>query len=427
MSTFDTNFLFSRGKLAVALDGGAGSSGKGKLGSFICEHSDNWTFACNTFMPQAGHTVQLDGGRQFFYQTLNSCAYMPERYEKLYIGPGATIELKAFWKEVEANGVPHNKLGISPLTSILLNTDRDYEHGVCDIDGVPITNPIAGGPLVSSGSTRHGCGANRARRVLRHKQAKYARDMPELQEFLCDVPGEIMKRLDEGQAGLFEIAQGFQLSFLLPHMFPHTTSRNCSIAAGLDDLMVPPYYVGNLVLNFRTYPIRIHDKVYEDKATRTPLTWEQVTERAWAHGTKCDLTKELLDSVGIDMIDMASGPPYADQHELTIAELNARIGAEDVISELTSVTKLPRRFFTFSRQNLDEALRHNQINGDVYLALNFANYVDHALTGFRGTSLEDVPSASPLHDWLSQNMAGYEHKLKFIGTGASTDDMIQLT
>jgi hypothetical protein len=117
MSTFNTNFVFSSGKLTVALDGGAGSSGKGKLGSFLCEHANNWQFACNTFMPQAGHWVMLDDGREFFYQTFNSCAYLANRYEKLYIGPGATIELPAFWKEIEKNSIPHHKIGISPLSA----------------------------------------------------------------------------------------------------------------------------------------------------------------------------------------------------------------------------------------------------------------------------------------------------------------------
>src|SRR5262245_50953113 len=78
----NTDFVFSPGKLTVALDGGAGSSGKGKLGSFLCEHAGNWQFACNTFMPQAAHTVKLDDDTELLYQTFNSCARMTDRYEK---------------------------------------------------------------------------------------------------------------------------------------------------------------------------------------------------------------------------------------------------------------------------------------------------------------------------------------------------------
>ena len=82
------NYLFSPGKLTTIMDGGAGSSGKGKIGSYIAENADNWQFCCNTFMPQAGHWVVLDDGRTFFYQTLNPCAYDHERFERMYIGPG---------------------------------------------------------------------------------------------------------------------------------------------------------------------------------------------------------------------------------------------------------------------------------------------------------------------------------------------------
>src|SRR5947209_11945600 len=105
---FNTDFVFTPGKLTITLDGGAGSSGKGKLGSFLCEHAGNWTFACNTFMPQAGHSVKLDDGKELLYKTFNSCAYLTDRYEKLYIAPGATIELSAFWEELEKNNIPRH-------------------------------------------------------------------------------------------------------------------------------------------------------------------------------------------------------------------------------------------------------------------------------------------------------------------------------
>src|ERR1022692_4924281 len=115
MSTFSTGFVFSPGKLTITLDGGAGSSGKGKLGSFLCEHANNWQFACNTFTPQAAHWVRLDDGRSLLYQTFNSCAYLSDKYEKLYIAPGATIDLLAFRREVEESRIPRKKIGISPI------------------------------------------------------------------------------------------------------------------------------------------------------------------------------------------------------------------------------------------------------------------------------------------------------------------------
>lgn len=422
MSMFNTNFVFSPKKLTIALDGGAGSSGKGKLGSFLCEHASEWQFACNTFMPQAGHWVKLEDGREFFYQTFNSCAYLMDRYEKLYIGPGATIELPAFWNELEKNNIPRHKIGISHVTAVLQDIDMAYERGTCDLDGKALSHPIVGGPLAATGSTAHGCGANRARRVLRHKAGRYAHQVSELREFLCDVPGEIMSRLDKGQSGLLEIAQGFQLSYLLPRFFPYTTSRNCTIAAGLDDLMVPPCYAGNVILNFRTFPIRINSNKYVDKATDEHLKWDAVIERTGSR----DPGRELLERAGITLVEGDSGPGYPDQREVSWEELTAMSGSPEPLMETTSLTQLPRRVFTFSRINLEEAIRHNRANGQIYLSLNFANYVDHAVLGRRARCFSGVPDSARLEQWLRENLDTYRPLLKFIGTGAKTDDMIQL-
>jgi adenylosuccinate synthase len=411
MPEFDTTFAFTSGKLTIVLDGGAGSSGKGKLGSFICEHAQNWQFACNTFMPQAGHWVRLDDGREFLYQTLNSCAYLADRYEKLYIAPGAAIERELLFRELEENDIPRHKIGISPLTAIVQDIDKDYEQGLRDFDGTKMDEIRPGGPLAATGSTAHGCGAARARRILRRVEARYARDVPDLREFLCDVPGEIMDRLDSGQAGLLEVAQGFQLSYLLPRFFPSTTSRNCTVAAGLDDLMVPPYYAGNVIINFRTFPIRIHSYKYVDKASGRHLTWDE---------------KENADPGTYTVEGMTSGDCYPDQQETTWDVVTQDSGSTQAIWERTSVTGLPRRVFTFSAMNVADAVRHNQTHGEMYLALNFANYVDHELSGRRQRAPEPTPDAvgSKLAEWLQAKLD--DRRLRFVGTGPKTNDMIQI-
>lgn len=437
---FNTNRFFTPGKLSVLLDGGAGSSGKGKLESFLCAHADNWQFACCTFGPQAGHWTKLDDGRAFFYQTFNSCAYEPDRYEKLYIGPGATIELPAFWREIGENKIPLKKIGISPLASILQNIDGEYERGLCDLDGSP-TAAADGGYLAKTGTTAHGCGVNRARRVLRRPEAKFARDIPELAEMICDVPSEIMDRLDAGQAGMLSIAQGFQLSYMLPEFYPHTTSRNVSVAAGFDDMMLPVHYAGNVVLNFRTFPIRINNNKYICKSTGRHLTWAEVNEAAkkiepWVMAR--DLINDTwtahgLDTVGVKVVEGSSGPGYDDQLELTWRQLTHESGSPTPIMEMTSVTKLPRRVFTFSRENLIKAIRHNRANGKVFVSINFMDYVDHAIAGRRGYPSLLTPKAEhwlnlKCHDIVGDIRDAFNPTrsvgLMCIGTGPLTDDKI---
>jgi adenylosuccinate synthase len=417
----DTNFAFQRGKLTCTLDASAGSSGKGKLGSFITHYADNWQFACCTFSPQAGHWVVLPDGRKFFYQTLNSCAYLADRYEKLYIGPGAIIELPALMRELQENKVPGHKLGISPVTAILQDIDGGFERGEVDFDGKELAKRHDG--TMRAGTTAHGAGAARARRVLRRREAKYARDIPALTEYICDVPGEIMARLDRGQAGLLEVAQGFQLSYLLPEFFPYTTSRNCTVMAGLDDLMVPPIYAGPVILNMRTYPIRINSRKYIDKRTGRHLTWAEV-EHADA------LAKEKQTPPRYDVIESPSGPGYDDQEEITWADLTEWSGSPTPIMEITSVTKLPRRVFTFSRKNLEQAIQYNRTGHKVMLSLNFANYVDHQMTGRSGHhdwTQSPGSMTTAFAAWADKHFGARQDEIAFVGTGPGLDEQIIAT
>ena len=62
-----------------------------------------------------------------------------------------------------------------------------------------------------------------------------------------------------------------------------------------------------------------------------------------------------------------SGPCYPDQEETSFEAIGQP-------TELTTVTKLPRRIFTYSKQQIREAVTVNGINK---MFLNFANYANH--------------------------------------------------
>jgi hypothetical protein len=402
-----TNHLFKPGKLAILLDQHAGSSGKGKVASYITEHADNWQFCCNTFAPQAGHWVKLDDGRKFFYQTFNSCSYQTDRYEKMYVGAGGIIELDAFWREKEENNIPSAKIGISPVAAILQDIDGAFERGEVDLDG----NRCNHEGTMKRGSTCHGVGACNARKVLRRPNVLLARDVPELEEFLCDVPGEILTRLDRGQAGFMEIAQGFVLSMNLPEFYPYCTSRSVTVSTGLSDMMLPPKVAGNVVLNCRTFPIRINSNKYIDPANGQHLTWNQVKE---------------YEKVGkeISIYEGNSGPWYEDQEEITWETLTELSGSPMPIVEFTSVTKLPRRVATWSRYGLEQAVRYNKTDHSTYLSINFINYVDHQMLGKR--SRADI--TDKVQKWIEDNLKNIYSttgaSLLCLGTGPLTDDTI---
>jgi adenylosuccinate synthase len=356
--------------------------------------------------------VKPDEKRSYFYQTFNSCAYDHDKYEKLYIGPDASIELPALFREIEENNIPAKKIGLSPLAAIIQDKDMAYERGEVDFDGDVRFARHDG--TMKNGSTCHGVGACRARRLLRRKDVLLARDVPSLKEFLCDVPAEIMKRLDDGQAGLMEIAQGYQLS-LLGQFYPFVTSRNVTVSAGLDGLMIPPKYTGNVLLNLRTYPIRISSFKYLDESTGKHLTWKEVQEYE-ASG------KPYKKYEG------NSGTWYDDQHEISWEEITKTSGSPNPIMEITSVTKLPRRVATFSRENLRQAIRYNQPPDGykVFLSVNFMNYVDHGMTRKQG--LDNLLS-DKAEDWLREFIDPVTDEfddviLRYVGTGPYTDDKL---
>lgn len=395
------NKYFQKGKITILMDGGAGSSGKGRIGSYITENSNNWTFCINTFMPQAGHWVKLDDGRKFFYQTFNSCAYNHNKFEKMYLASGCVIELAAFIRELEENNIPRNKIGISPCATVLQDIDSQFERGEVDLDGNRLKELSDG--TMAKGSTAHGCGAAVARKALRKGNTLYAKDVPELKEFICNVEQEVMERLDRGESGWGELAQGYQLSLNHPYFLGYTTSRDVTTSRFMADCFLPTKYAGPVIINLRSYPIRISNKKYIAEDGKH-LIWEDV-KNGVPHTVK----------------EYNSGPWYQDQKEVDWDFVTKESGSPTEIIEMTSVTKLPRRVATFSRLNVTDAIKHNDTGNGVYLSLNFCDYVDSDIADARSS---DELSPKFLA-WVNDNFSEEERNmLHFIGTGPKTESTV---
>ncbi len=118
---------------------------------------------------------------------------------------------------------------------------------------------------------------------------------------------------------LIEGAQGYSLG-IDAGFWPYCTSRNCTVNQFLSDTAIPHTYLRKVIGVARTYPIRVA-------------------------GT--------------------SGPCYPDQRETSWEELG-------VEAEYTTVTKKQRRVFTFSHDQIIEAIQANQPDE---IFLNFCNYI----------------------------------------------------
>lgn len=405
-----TDKFFIPGKISLIIDASAGSSGKGKIGSFITQQEKgNYQFVCNAFSSQASHWVYDRDCQPFIYKQFNSCAHRHEEFEKMYIGQGAILSLKPFFEELEMTGIPHEKVGIHPLTVICQEIDRLYEEGKVGFDGVPYDQPQDG--TIKTGSTCSGVGASRARKVLRDKNILLAKDVPELAKFICDVSEEIIDRCNRGQSGLLEICQGFQLSSGYK-FYPNVTSRNITVAAAFDDMFLPVSLLGNVVINLRTYPIRIASKKYICTRSGRHLTWEEVQSGHYEFEEK----------------ESYSGDGYTDQTELdwdTLQKENNLVIPQDVI--LTSLTKLPRRVFTFSKENLRDSIVYNQTPNKIFLSLNFVNWIDGEMEG----KTETTDISDKVYDWIDKFIKPITQKhqnvtLKWLGTGRYTEDTITL-
>lgn len=398
--------FFQSGKLSVVMDGAFGSSGKGKMTSYLAEkYVGKWSFACHAFMSNAAHTVVSSRGT-FMYQCLSSVAYLTDAYDKIYICGGAVIELEPLLREIEENGIPKEKLGIHPLVAVVTQRDIDYERGICDFDGNP--KPDCSSVNLSIGSTLHGVGAARARRILRRPDSLLARDVPELQEYLCDTRAEIVGRLDRGEAGIMEIAQGFTLGYL-ESFYPKTTSRNCTVAAALDDCGVPPYYLGNVLINFRTFPIRVNSSKWLEVGTNRVLKFNEAM----------GMISSRPGSVR--HVEGDSGGHYSDQREITWSDVTAHSGSQHPIMENSTLTGNPRRVFTFSRQNVLDAIAYNRppVGSDVFLSINFMNYVD---ADWKGGPVSDRVSR-----WLIDNIPDKcINKVALLGYGPGTHDTTEI-
>lgn len=450
-----TNYFFEKGKISVILDGGAGSSGKGKIGSYVVQNYEGKLgFVCNTFFPQASHTIvhrDNDGNEtsRYVYKQLNSCAHMTDKYEKMYIGQGSVIDVDALLKEIEISGIQPHQLGISPVTTVLQDIDKEFEQGTVDFDGGKVAVEHDG--TVKFGSTCSGVGAARARRVLRRPNNKVARDIPELKPYLCDVTTEISNRIKNGQTGLLEIAQGYQLSYGLEEFYPYTTSRNCTVAAGFDDMMLPVSMIGNVCINYRTYPIRIHGKKYtasKDMSLVKPIKQNTASEDiARLKETHIDCEFETISATRVkviikkgkhlswnevnegeipyDTIESYSGNGYEDQKELSWNDVTISAESSTPIIECTTLTKLPRRVFTPSMINIEKSIMANMVTGKIYLSLNFVNYVSGSM--YKRTDFIDGKVQQYLHEYFKPIVDKYPNvSMKWLGTSEFTEDTIEL-
>jgi adenylosuccinate synthase len=221
----------------IIVGGFFGDEGKGKVVAHIAFKDKPTIISRGGVGPNAGHTVQV-GTREYGVRMVPSGFVYKDA--KLCIGSGVLVDPRVLKHEVDTLGVKGRvfvdwRCGIITEDHIL--RDKGSDHLAKKI-----------------GSTGSGCGPANADRVMR--VAPQAKDVPELAEYLMDVPKAIDDELKKDHTVLLEGTQGFGIS-LYYGTYPFVTSKDTSASQIAADNGVGPTRIDDVVVVFKAYPTRV--------------------------------------------------------------------------------------------------------------------------------------------------------------------------
>lgn len=228
--------------LWIVIGGQYGSEGKGKVSAQITLTEDiDICVRCGG--PNSGHSFLTESGSRLLLRQLPTGVVRPAT--RLLIPAGGLIDLAVLWQEIQDFSLNSRRVGIDRNAMIVEGTDRDAEVGLGMNDRLS--------------STQSGVGSAVARRALRQKDVRLARDVKDdwFSRLITDVADECNSSLDVGKKVLVEGTQGFGLSLYHSHHYPKTTSRDTSAAGFLSEVGLSPLQVTEIVVVFRTFPIRV--------------------------------------------------------------------------------------------------------------------------------------------------------------------------
>lgn len=305
------NDMLRPGRVSFILGGQFGSEGKGAAAAYLtaklAETGNMFDIVTTNAGSQSGHTsVHNETKRvQFHMPTASVVAHdmfargeLPlNRLPITYLNAGAIIDPDVLMREIETLPNLPGRLFIHPNAAIITPECKEAEGN----------NDSAQTKIAS---TRKGVGEALSRKVLR--SGLIARDYKPFRQANLIRRMDLGIHLSSGRSVLAEVPQGFSLGIDQP-FFPHCTSRNCTVSQAISDAGIHPSFCGPSMLVLRTFPIRVGNIVEGD---------EQLGQ---------------------------SGDGYLDQAETSWDALGVQ-------AEITTVTKRVRRVFTFSNEQLREAV-----------------------------------------------------------------------
>ena len=232
MSLHGTN---ETGYVDVIVGGQFGSEGKGQVVAYLSREYD---LLVRVGGPNAGHKIPEEA-RSYTHHHLPSGTLKSDA--KILLGPGMIINVEGLQKEISECDVDYERLTIDPNAMIIEKEDIEAEKQTI---------------VKTIGSTGQGVGRATARKILRDKDVRLAKDILELRPYVRSAFEMLEKTIANSGKILLEGTQGTGLS--IHHAFyPHVTSRETTVSGCLADAGIPPRLVRRVIMVSRTYPIRV--------------------------------------------------------------------------------------------------------------------------------------------------------------------------
>lgn len=351
-------------QIDMVMDFQYGSTGKGLIAGYIAKRGNYDTAICS-FAVNAGHTyIDEENATRIMTQQLPTAGLVSPTVKTILIGPGALIHGPTLHDEIikYADYLKGKTILIHPNAAVIeeYHIEQEIEWGMSKI-----------------GSTVHGVGAAAIERIKRNPDRPNIASvrfvdgpMRALRPYVATVL-EYTMALHAAENVIIEGAQGFSLS-MYHGQYPYTTSRDVTPWQIAADCGVPYKWASyiRVIGTMRCFPIRVNNR------------------------------------------DGSSGPCYKDQLELNW-ETFAPLGIKP---ELTTVTKLPRRIFTFSSEQAQMAAFHCGGYWDTRIFLNFANYC------LNTEELHDIIKKIEEHTYLNMNPP----KVAWLGYGPDDSDIVEV-
>lgn len=315
-------------KAEVVLDLQYGSTGKGLVCAKLGE-TGRFDAAVCAWGPNSGHTA-FSGQHKCVHTMLPISAIAHGGPTRLFMAPGSLVSLDGVIDDAHSLSAvrPHEHFKVhihehaSWVTADCASNEQRYAFKI--------------------GSTQKGTGEALIRKLRREGMGgvmgcdEATRALSDFTASLSNVEIAVVSAahwetlLHSSKHVLVEGAQGFSLG-LNSGFYPYCTTRECTLAQILSDCLMAPSQVVKVWGVARTFPIRVANR---------------------------------YDASGIQI--GSSGPCFSDQRELSWEDVG-------MPAETTTVTKLPRRVFSFSMNQIRQALKRNDVTD---LVLNFCNYFD---------------------------------------------------